>query len=113
MRIFKHNSALNYPKVKKFHIRETKTNKKIHLEIEVILNLTGKIANFQKIQIFKCNSAPNHISVTKFHMKSEYLNTKNNFGQFLIYSGKVTNLKKSELSSITKKVSFAFLDHLL
>ena len=51
--IFKHNSALNYSTVKKFHMKEldmnthththTHTQKKLHLAILEFFNLTGKI----------------------------------------------------------------------
>ena len=112
IRIFKHNSALNYVTVKKFHLRgldlnskKKKKKKKTHLAILEFLNLAGKIAKFRKIRIFECNSGLNYRRKTKFHISRLDMNTKKSFSailEFAILSGykrkKALKFKKFEFS---------------
>ena len=84
IRIFKHNSALNYSTMKKFHMRglDLNTQKKKKMSILEFLKLIGNIAKFRKIRIFERNSALNYPCVRKFHMSTVMWTLKNYFRQF-------------------------------
>ena len=74
----------------------TRMLKNLHLAILQFMNLTGKIAKFQKIRIFERNLALNYSRIRKFQMNRHDMNAQKLFSTILKFS--ITDRERNKIS---------------